>query len=194
MSYTDSLVGRILQALDANGFSDNTVVLLLGDHGWSLGEHGLWAKHSTFDVATRSLLVVKAPGIAVGHTHALVEFVDLYPTLMEMLGLDVEAHLHGQGFANVLSDPSTSGKAAVFTRWLNAEAIKTPEFAFSEWFDEQGEVMARMLFDHRNDRDETINLADEPEYRDRVEAMHRELMRNIREREAIRITSPLSIN
>ena len=185
VSYIDALVGRILRALDENGLSDNTIVVFLSDHGWSLGEHGLWAKHSTFDVATRSPLIVRAPGVVPGHTRALVEYVDLYPTLMEMLGLDVAANLHGRSFANVLSDPNAPGKAAVFMRWLDAEAIKTPDFALSEWFDEQGEVSARMLYDHRNDRDETINLADEPEYRDRVEAMHRALMENIREREII---------
>ena len=185
VSYIDTLVGRILLAIDENGFSDNTIVVFLSDHGWSLGEHGLWAKHSTFDVATRSPLILRAPGVAPGHTRALVEYVDLYPTLMEMLGLEVADNLHGRSFANVLSDPNDPGKDAVFMRWLGTEAIKTPDFALSEWYDEQGEVSARMLYDHRNDRDETINLADEPEYRDTVEAMHRELMNNIREREAI---------
>ena len=185
VSYIDTLVGRILLAIDENGFSDNTIVVFLSDHGWSLGEHGLWAKHSTFDVATRSPLILRAPGVAPGHTEALVEYVDLYPTLMEMLGLDVAAHLHGRSFANVLTYPDAPGKDAVFMRWLDAEAIKTPDFALSEWYDEQGEVTARMLYDHRNDRDETINLADEPEYRDTVEAMHRELMNNIRDREVI---------
>ena len=185
VSYIDALVGRILRALDENGFSDNTIVVFLSDHGWSLGEHGLWAKHSTFDVATRSPLIVSAPGVAPGHTQALVEYVDLYPTLMEMLGMNVAANLHGRSFANVLSDPTAPGKSAVYLRWLDAEAIKTPDFAFSEWFDEQGEVTARMLYDHRNDRDETINLAEEPEYRDTVEAMHRALMENIRDREII---------
>ncbi|MDE0065235.1 MAG: hypothetical protein OXU72_20915, partial [Gammaproteobacteria bacterium] len=86
------------------------------------------------------------------------------------------------------------GKAAVFTGWLNSEAIKTPDFAFTEWFNEQGEVSARMLYDHRNDREETVNLADEPEYRGRVEAMHRELMQNLREREVIRVASPPPTN
>lgn len=185
VSYIDALVGRILRALDENGFSDNTIVVFLSDHGWSLGEHGLWAKHSTFDVATRSPLIVKAPGVAPGHTQALVEYVDLYPTLMEMLGFDAAANLHGRSFANVLSNPDAPGKEAVYLRWLGAEAVKTPEFALSEWFDEQGEVTARMLYDHRNDRDETINLAEEPEYRDTVEAMHRALMENIRDREVI---------
>ena len=96
----------------------------------------------------------------------------------------------------MLQDKSAPGKSAVFTRWLDAEAIKTPEFALTEWFDEQGGVSARMLFDHREDRedredrDETINLADEPAYSDRVEAMHRELMKNIQEREVISVASP----
>ena len=185
VSYIDALVGRILGALDENGFSDNTIVVFLSDHGWSLGEHGLWAKHSTFDVSTRSPLIIRAPGVAPGHTQALVAYLDLYPTLMEMLGFDVAAHLHGRSFVNVLSNPDAPGKAAVYLRWLDAEAIKTPDFALSEWFDEQGEVTARMLYDHRNDRDETINLAEEPEYRDTVEAMHRALMENIRDREVI---------
>ncbi|MYF69668.1 MAG: sulfatase [Proteobacteria bacterium] len=185
VSYIDALVGRILWALDENGFTDNTIVVFLSDHGWSLGEHGLWAKHSTFDVATRSPLIVRAPGVAPGHTRALIEFADLYPTLMEMLGMDIAANLHGRSFANVLSNPDAPGKEAVYLRWLDAEAIKTPDFALSEWFDEQGEFTARMLYDHRNDRDETINLAEEPEYRDTEEAMHRALMENIRNREVI---------
>ena len=194
VSYSDALIGRILRALDENGFAENTVVALFGDHGWSLGEHGLWAKHSTFDVATRSLLILKVPGLPAGHTQALVEFIDIYPTLMEVLELDVTTNLHGESFARLFSDPEAPGKSAVFTGWLNAEAIKTPEFAFTEWFDEQGEVTARMLFDHRNDRDETINLAEEPAYRDRVEAMHRELMQNLQEREVIRVASLPPIN
>ena len=190
VSYIDALIGRILGALDSHGFSDNTIVVLLGDHGWSLGEHGLWAKHSTFDVATRTPLILRVPGLDVGHTDALVEFIDLYPTLMELLGLEVASELHGRSFVEVLQDKSAPGKSAVFTRWLDAEAIKTPEFALTEWFDEQGGVSARMLFDHRTDRDETINLADEPAYSDRVEAMHRELMKNIQEREVISVASP----
>lgn len=194
VSYSDALIGRILQALDENGFAENTIVALFGDHGWSLGEHGLWAKHSSFDVATRTPLILKVPGLPAGHTQGLVEFIDIYPTIMELLELDVSTNLHGESFARLFSAPEAPGKSAVFTGWLNAEAIKTPEFAFTEWFNEQGEVSAKMLYDHRNDRDETINLADEPAYRDTVAALHRELMQNLREREVIRVASPPPIN
>ena len=194
VSYSDALIGRILRALEENGFAENTIVALFGDHGWSLGEHGLWAKHSTFDVATRTPLILKVPGMPAGHTRALVEFIDIYPTLMELLELDVSTTLHGESFARLFSDPEAPGKAAVFTGWLNAEAIKTPEFAFTEWFNEHGEVSARMLYDHRNDRDETVNLAADPAYRDTVESMHGELMQNLREREVIRVASPPPIN
>ena len=194
VSYSDALIGRILEALEENGFADNTVIMLFGDHGWSLGEHGLWAKHSTFDVATRSLLVVKAPGRPAGHSRALVEFIDIYPTLMDLLELDVDTNLHGESFAELFSDSEAPGKSAVFTGWMDSEAIKTPEFAFTEWFDEQGEVSARMLFDHLNDRDETVNLAEEPEYRDTVAALHRELMQNLREREPIHVVPPPPVN
>ena len=194
VSYTDALIGRILRALEENGFAENTIVALFGDHGWSLGEHGLWAKHSTFDVATRTPLILKVPGMPAGHTRALVEFIDIYPSLMELLGMDVSTNLHGESFARLFSDPEAPGKAAVFTGWLNAEAIKTPDFALTEWFDEQGEVSARMLYDHRNDRDETVNLADEPAHRDRVESMHLELMRNLQAREVIRVAPPPPVN
>ena len=194
VSYTDALIGRILRALEENGFAGNTIVALFGDHGWSLGEHGLWAKHSTFDVATRTPLIMKVPGMPAGHTGGLVEFIDIYPTLMELLDLDVTTTLHGESFARLFADPETPGKAAVFTGWLNAEAIKTPEFAFTEWFNEHGEVSARMLYDHRNDRDETVNLAADPTYRDTVESMHGELMQNLREREVIRVASPPPTN
>ena len=194
VSYSDALIGRVLRALEENGFAENTIVALFGDHGWSLGEHGLWAKHSTFDVATRTPLILKVPGMPAGHTRALVEFIDIYPTLMELLELDVSTTLHGESFARLFADPEAPGKAAVFTGWLNSEAIKTPDYAFTEWFNEQGEVSARMLYDHRNDREETVNLAEEPEYRDRVEAMHRELMQNLRERAVIRVASPPPTN
>ncbi len=194
VSYSDALIGRMLRALEENGFAENTIVVLLSDHGWSLGEHGLWAKHSTFDVATRSPLIVKAPGLPAGHTQALVEYLDIYPTLMELLELDATTDLHGESFARLFTDPEAPGKSAVFTGWLNAEAIKTPEFALTEWFDEQGEVSARMLYDHRTDRDETVNLADEPAWRDTVESMHRELMQNLQAREVIHVVSPPPIN
>ena len=185
VSYIDTLVGLILRTLEENGLSENTIVVLLGDHGWSLGEHGLWAKHSTFDVATRSLLIMKVPGRGRGHTEALVEFVDIYPTLMDLLGLDLADNLHGQSFAELFSNLEAPGKSAVYTRWLTAEAIKTPRFALTEWYDEQGDVSARMLFDHLVDREETINLAGESDYEDTVEGLHQLLIQNIEEREVI---------
>ena len=185
VSYVDALVGRILRTLEENGLSENTIIVLLGDHGWSLGEHGLWAKHSTFDVATRSLLIMKVPGRSTGHTQALVEFVDIYPTLMDLLGLDIADKLHGQSFAELFSNGQKLGKDAVYMRWLSAEAIKTPEYALTEWFDEQGDVSARMLFDHLADREETINLAGESDYEDTVEGLHRLLIQSIRTREVI---------
>ena len=79
---------------------------------------------------------------------------------------------------------------AVFTRWLDAEAIKTPEFALTEWFDDQGGVSARMLFDHRTDKDETVNVAESSDYADSVESLHQALMTHISERNAAYSTSP----
>ncbi len=85
ISYTDAQVGRLLNALDREGLSQNTVVVLWGDHGWQLGDHGLWHKHTNFEMATRAPLIVSVPNGSSGGRKCLapVEFVDIYPTLAE---------------------------------------------------------------------------------------------------------------
>lgn len=169
ISYTDAQVGRLLEQLDALGLAESTIVVLIGDHGWSLGEHGLWAKHSPFDVATRTVAIVRSPGAgATGVAQGLIEFVDLYPTLVELLGLEPPAHLQGESFVPLLRDPGAPGKEAVFPRWKNADVIKTPNDALTVWRNKQGKVQAQMLFDHDLDRAENNNVADDPEYRLRL--------------------------
>ena len=165
ISYADSQVGRVLNALTELELDDDTIVILIGDHGWSLGEHGLWAKHSTFDVATRAPMIVRLPAQgATGTTQGLVEFVDIYPTLAELLDLDAPDHLQGRSFAAQVHDPKAPGKTAVFPRWKNGEAIKTDAYGMTVWYGESGKVRSSMLFDHRVDRIETKNLAEDPAY------------------------------
>jgi len=103
-SYADSQIGKLLQALDDLKLAESTIVVLIGDHGWSLGEHGLWAKHSPFDVATHTPLIVRAPGVAPGEVNGLVEFIDIYPTLLAMTGTQPPDHLQGASMIDMLYD------------------------------------------------------------------------------------------
>jgi iduronate 2-sulfatase len=111
-SYMDAQLGKVLDALDSNGFAENTIIVLWGDHGWHLGDHGMWCKHTNYEQAARIPLLVAAPGIAGGqHTQALVETVDIYPTLAELASLPAPAKLDGRSFASVLKNPATSTRS-----------------------------------------------------------------------------------
>ena len=203
VSYSDAQVGKLLAKLKQLNLDDNTIVMVAGDHGFSLGEHGLWVKHSPFDVATRTPLIVKLPTAltqtstarrrlkstsskssetkpnrnpGVGTAEGLVEFVDIFPTVLELLGKPILPQLQGASFVSQLLDTSAPGKTAVFPRWHAADVIKTDRYAMTEWFDQEGQVTARMLFDHLNDPKETINLAEHKDYKSLVAELHEQLI------------------
>lgn len=163
-SYSDAQIGRVLDALERLGLDGNTIVVLWGDHGFSLGEHGLWVKHSPFDLATRIPLVVRAPGAGRGTAHGLVESIDIYPTLVELAGLPLPAHLQGRSFGAALANPAAPLKRAVYPRWQNSDSVRTDRYHYTEWRDPQGEVVARMLYDHARDPGELDNVAGDPSY------------------------------
>ncbi len=168
-SYADAMIGLVLDELDRLGLAENTIVVLWGDHGWSLGEHGLWCKHSPFHNAVHAPLIVRAPGFEAGQeVGALTEFVDVYPSLTELAGLPRPDHVAGESFVPLLRDPSSAGKDAVFPRWQNSESIRTNRYLYTEWYDEAGNTEARMLYDHGNDPEETVNLAEEAAFADEV--------------------------
>jgi len=163
-SYSDAQVGRVLDELERLGLADNTVVVLWGDHGFSLGEHGLWVKHSPFELANRIPLIVRAPGVEPAVSGILAEAVDLYPTLVELTGLPRPAHLQGDSLAPVLQGRDAAPKQAVFTRWQNSDTVRTERYHYTEWRNRDGKVIARMLYDHSRDSAELDNVAEKTEY------------------------------
>ena len=174
-SYVDAQVGLVLDELDRLGLAENTVVVVFGDHGFSLGEHGLWSKHSTFDVALRVPLLIRAPGRAPGPASAFASLLDLYPTLTDLAGLPRPGHLDGTSLVPFLDRPARPGREAVFARYFDAEAARTDGFLYSAWLTDADSAYADMLYDHRADPRETVDLSEAPAYAPTV-ARHRALL------------------
>ena len=154
----------MLAELDRLGLADNTIVVLLGDHGWNLGEHGLWCKHVNFETSLRTTLVMSGPGISNGKANGIVEFVDLYPTLAEMAGVPKPSHtLAGTSLTPILADPTAAVKQFAVSKWMKGVTLIGDRYFYTEWHDEERNSIARMLYDHQTDSDENTNIADTPE-------------------------------
>ncbi|MGB2866073.1 MAG: sulfatase [Sedimentisphaerales bacterium] len=163
VAYTDAQIGRVLAELDRLGLRDNTVVILWGDHGWNLGEHGLWCKHCNFETSLHSPLIVRGPGIQAGmKINALTEYLDIYPSLCELCGLPLPGHLQGRSFVPLLKDPNLPWKEAVFSRYFRGDSVKTDQYRYTEWRRKNGDIYARMLYDHKVDLVENVNISELP--------------------------------
>ncbi len=164
VSYTDAQVGRVLAELDRLGLRDQTIVVLWGDHGWKLGEYGQWAKHTNFELDTRVPLLVRAPGVQPARTAALVELVDLYPTLVELAGLPAAAHLQGTSLVPLLREPARPWKVAALSQYprpgLMGRSMRTEHHRFTRWESPDGAATAYELYDQRTDAVADTNLAD----------------------------------
>jgi len=171
-SYVDAQVGRVLARLDELGLSERTIVVLWGDHGWQLGEHGLWCKHCNFNTSLNAPLIFRTPvGPAGGETDALVEFLDVFPTLCELASLPIPDHLDGETLVPLLGDPHRPGKPAAFSRYHAGDSVRTDRYLYTEWTDDTGHRTARMLYDHQSDPDENVSLAEIPQHADTVERL-----------------------
>lgn len=181
VSYTDAMIGELLEELDRLGMREKTIVILSGDHGWQLGEHSLWCKHALFKTSLNSPLIISAPGYQSGRrSKSLVEFVDIYPTLCELVGVELPPHLQGTSLVPILEDDSATVKDAAFSRYHSGEAVKMGRFHYAEW--NNG---AHMLYDHSRDPDENVNVAGEPEYAEVVEKMSKRLQQHREELSAL---------
>jgi len=164
VSYTDAQIGRLLDELERLGLKENTIVVLWGDHGWNLGEHGLWCKHALFETSLHAPLIVRVPwSKSTRRIKALTEFVDIYPSICELAGLPLPLHLDGKSFIPLLKDPSLPGKEYVFSRFKKGESIKTNRYRYSEWQKESGRNYDRMMYDHFTDLQENVNISEQSE-------------------------------
>jgi len=178
VSYIDSLIGRLLKQLDRLDLTDKTVIVLWGDHGFHLGEQGLWTKANNYELSTRVPLLFSVPALTSGlQTDALTELVDIYPTLTDVCGLPIPADLEGSSLKPLMTQPDRRWKRAVFSQYPRSRtghrhrshgdvmgyAVRTDHYRYVEWRDwKSGAVLARELYDHQSDPAEMRNLAADP--------------------------------
>ncbi len=199
VSYTDAQVGRLLDALDRLGLSENTIVVLFGDHGWKLGEHNGWGKKSNYEIDTRVPLIISGAGVeAKGKkSKAITELVDIYPTLCDVAGLEIPKYLQGTSMAPLLSNPDLEWKPVALSQFLLGRdrrttnideeqmgyAMRTDRFRYVEWYkwnkdNSRGEYLRTELYDHEEDPQENTNLAANPEYKEMVDSLSEQLEQN----------------
>lgn len=156
VSYADAQVGKLLAQLERLKLSEETVVVLWGDHGWHLGEHAVWGKHTLFEESLRSPLIVSYPQQVERGVKAtgIVESIDIFPTLCQLVGLPLPGFTDGDSFVPLLEDPAAAGGDAV--SYANARTIRTATHRLIEHRDGWCE-----LYDHTTTEGETKNLAAE---------------------------------
>jgi iduronate 2-sulfatase len=184
VSFVDAQLGKVLGEFDRLGFATNTITVLWGDHGWHLGDHGWWCKHDNYEQATRIPLIVVAPGVTKPRTraiNALVETVDIYPTLAELAGLpspEVPQGIEGKSFVPALRDPNLGTKNYLYHVYPRGErigrAVRTIRYRLVEWKipGAAADTADLELYDYEKDPLETKNLASEqPEVVARMRGM-----------------------
>jgi uncharacterized sulfatase len=174
ISFVDAQVGRLLDALDSLGLADNTIVVFWSDHGYHLGEHGLWFKQSCFEESAKTPLIIAAPGFKTGgkQCRRTVELVDIYPTLADLAGLEAPAGLDGASLAPLLKNPGAKWTRPAYTQVQRGEtpghSVRTEKWRYTEWgFGEKGVE----LYDEVSDPQELKNLAADPAYAATVKEM-----------------------
>ncbi|HYH56587.1 MAG TPA: sulfatase [Anseongella sp.] len=180
-SYVDAQIGKLLRELERLGLRENTIIVLWSDHGYHLGEHGLWTKTTNFELDARVPLIISAPGREEGgHSEALVELVDLYPTLAELAGLPLPSGLEGSSMKPLLTDAGRPWKKAAFTQFprpwrykkepkVMGYSMRTNQYRYTEWQDfRTGETISAELYDLREDSLEKKNLAGDAAFSEEV--------------------------
>lgn len=183
VSYVDTQIGLLLDELDRLKLRENTIVVLWSDHGFKLGDLGMWCKHTNFELDTRVPLIVSAPGLSAGtKSSALVELVDLYPTLSDLAGLPKSTGTEGVSFAHIVKDPTLSGESAAFSQYPRSQyvgySIRTARYRYTEWRqknDARASPVAVELYDYEA-QGEKRNLALNSSYRNELSSL-RSLLR-----------------
>lgn len=183
ISYIDAQIGKILDALEKSGQKENTLIVLWGDHGWHLGDHGLWNKHTNFEHATH------VPLLIIDHSHkarqieAPVEFLSVYPTLCDLAGLSVPAGLDGENLSRIIKDERNAGiiQPYAVSQYPRAGkmgySLRSSRYRYTVWVDwyhrklNADKIFSEELYDYEKDPHETKNVVSDADYADALRQM-----------------------
>jgi iduronate 2-sulfatase len=200
VSFVDACFGKLISGLADLGLDKNTIVVIWGDHGWKLGEHGSWCKQTNYDIDVRVPLLMRVPGISAegARCSRLVELVDLFPTLCDVAGIEIPDNMEGTSFKPLLQNPELEWKTAVFSQFHRDPRVTpdgkrymgysmvTPRYHYVEWryWDNVSkiarDVAAIELYDRETDPDENTNIAEFRESGQILERLSRQLQRGWR--------------
>ena len=191
VSYVDAQIGEVLAELKRTGLDESTIVVLWGDHGWHLGDHSVWCKHSNFEQATHSPLIISAPGFKANtRASAPVESIDIFPTLCQLADLPIPAQIDGTSLVPILKDADASVKDFAISQYprthkqLMGYALRNERYRMVVWIDDKialsgnfdaSQIDAIELYDYKNDPDETISQANNPEYQAVLQGLLKQL-------------------
>ncbi|NDW09637.1 sulfatase [Dysgonomonas sp. 520] len=178
ISFVDAQIGILLEQLDSLGLTDNTIIILWGDHGWHFGDHDLWCKQTNFEQATRSPLIISAPELKKGYTTSLTEFVDVFPTLVDLTSLPIPDYLDGKSLVPLMKQPEKEFKGFAVSQYPRDDGvmgytIRTKRYRYTCWMKDNytsaqplknDHIFARELYDYDVDPLETTNVVNETDY------------------------------
>ncbi|MDA8763536.1 sulfatase [Flavobacteriaceae bacterium] len=181
VSYLDAMIGELIKNLDEMGLRDSTTIVLWSDHGYFLGEHGFWCKHSTFYEAVKIPLFISSSQYPKNiTTDSFTELVDIYPTLCQIAGITPPKYLHGESLIPVLQNPNTILKTEVYTRYKQGEAVIDKDFSYTEFY--KGEkYMGNMLYDLHEDIKQNIDIS-EHKGNEEIVKKYSKMLKTIREK------------
>ena len=194
VSYIDSQVGKLMLKLDELGLSENTIIVLWGDHGWHLGDHGLWIKHTNFEQAVNSPMIIYSPdhGLENNKTNSPVELLDIYPTLCDLAGVDIPDEVEGKSLSEVMIDPDYKVRYAALAQYTRMSGGKTvmgyslrdEKYRYTKWIQmdyrsgiRYGNVIACEFYDYKIDPFEKVNRCSSESYTEIIEQFELEFKR-----------------
>jgi arylsulfatase A-like enzyme len=194
VSYIDAQIGKIVNKLKELELADNTIIIIWGDHGYHLGDHGIWGKSTNFEQSTRSPMLILVPGEEKQIISRPTEFVDIYPTLCDLAGLEIPTDLSGESLRKYIQGEEVTSEGYAFSQYQREDkmgyAIRNERYRYVEWIKEGNHVNpdadyrdidARQLFDYKYDPPETVNIVENDSVSDIRNRLAEELQRFYKE-------------